>query len=240
MVSEHLVQMLGHVSEVKVPAEFAQTMLQAKLKNEYQQALRDTESKMQRQLQSLFAHPTMRLQAQTLTADYPDIFDSSHWFMYGLDRQRIIGLSASAGAAAGVVIDIGVGGASLMAGALAGGLVSGLASFAATLRPEKLKIKGVPIAGKSLTAGPTKDLTFAFVLLGRAVDFLHMILNRTHADRSVVEINSSNLTQRLKTLPKYDQVQLTRLLQRAHKGLNEGDLLQLRDWILQLCRANSQ
>jgi len=160
--------------------------------------------------------------------------------MYGLDRQKIVGLSASAGAAAGAVIDLGVGGPSLMAGEVAGGLVSGFASFAATLRPEKLKIKGVPIAGKSLTAGPTKDLTFAFVLLGRAVDFLQMILNRTHADRTVVEVTNINLNQRLKTLSKYDQVQLTRLLQRAHKGLNEGDLLQLRDWVLQLCRPTTQ
>jgi len=240
VVSEHLVKMLGHVSEIKVPAQFAQNVLQEKLKHDYQQGLRDIESKMQRQLQSLFAHPTMRLQAQTLTADYPDIFDFSHWYMYGLDRQKIVGLSASAGAAAGAVIDLGVGGSSLMAGAVAGGLVSGFASFAATLRPEKLKIKGVPIAGKSLTAGPTKDLTFAFVLLGRAVDFLQMILNRTHADRTVVEVTNINLNQRLKTLSKYDQVQLTRLLQRAHKGLNEGDLLQLRDWVLQLCRPTTQ
>ena len=114
------------------------------------------------------------------------------------DRQKIIGLSTSAGAAAGIVIDVGVGGASLMAGALAGGLVSGLASLAATWKPEKLKIKGVPLAGTSLTAGPCKELTFAFVLLGRAIDFLEMILNRTHADRSVAEVAQISFSERLK------------------------------------------
>lgn len=243
VVSEHLVNMLSHVSDIKIPAQFTENILQETLKQDYQQTLRHIEASMQKQLQALFAHPTMRLHTQTLTADYPDMFDSSHWFIYGLDRQKVIALSASAGAAAGAVIDIGVGGASLMTGAVAGGVLSGLASFAATLRPEKLKIKGVPIAGKRLTAGPTKDITFAFVLLGRAVDFLHTILNRTHANRTVMELdanhtdNSINLTSRIKTLPKYDQVKLTRLLQKAHKGLNESERQQLRDCVLMLCRS---
>ncbi|MDO6805431.1 DUF3482 domain-containing protein, partial [Wenyingzhuangia sp. 1_MG-2023] len=108
-------------------------------------------------------------------------FDNSHWYLYGLDRQKIVALAASAGAAAGAVLDAGVGGSSLMAGALAGGLLSGLASLAATWKPEKMNIKGVPVAGKTLTAGPVRDLTFVFVLLGRAVDFLELMLRRTHA-----------------------------------------------------------
>ncbi|MDX1474615.1 MAG: DUF3482 domain-containing protein, partial [Reinekea sp.] len=234
IVAEHLVQMLSHISEVKVPVEFAQNLLQDKLKSDYQQALRANEQRMHKQLQALFAHPQMQLRSTDLTADYPDLFDASHWFMYGLDRQKIIALSASAGAAAGAVIDVGVGGASLMAGAVAGGLVSGLASLAATWKPEKLKIKGVPLAGKTLTAGPVKEATFAFVLLGREVDFFEMILARTHADRSVAEMSDTRLNDRLTRLPKYEQVQLTRLILRAHKGLNDQELLQLRDWILKL------
>ncbi len=234
IVAEHIQQMLSHVSEVKVPAKFAQHLLQDKLKKDYQQALRDIEASMQRQLQALFAHPQMRTQAQQLTADYPDLFDASHWYLYGLDRQKIITLAASAGAAAGAVIDVGVGGSSLMAGALVGGVLSGIASLVATSDPEKLKINGVPLAGKTLTAGPTKELTFIFVLLGRAIDFLEMILNRTHADRSIAELKHTHLTERLNHLPKVEQVQLTRLLQQTHKGLSESDLLKLRDWILKL------
>ncbi|NHO67824.1 GTPase/DUF3482 domain-containing protein [Aestuariicella hydrocarbonica] len=234
IVAEHIVSMLSHVSTIKVPAEFTQALLQDRLKNEYQNTLRQIESDMQIQLQALFSHPQMHTQATQLIADYPDLFDNSHWYLYGLDRQKIVALSASAGAAAGAVIDIGVGGASLMTGALTGGLISGLASLAATWKPDKLNIKGVPLAGKSLTAGPVKELTFAFVLLGRAVDFLKMILTRTHADRSVAELNDNKLTQNINQLSKVEQVQLTRLLQKAHKGLNEKELLKLRDAILTL------
>jgi len=136
------------------------------------------------------------------------------------------------------VVDVGMGGTSLMTGAFFGGLVSGAASLFATAAPENLKINGIPIAGETLKAGPMKELTFIFVVLGRAVDFLEMILRRTHADRSIAELPETNLTERINHLPKVDQVQLTRLLQKAHKGLSEAELIKLRDWVLALCLSS--
>jgi hypothetical protein len=234
---EHLIQSLSHQTELKVPAEFAKTLLEESLRKKYQQALRDIESSMHRQLRALYAHPQMQLKQTSLIADTPDLFDSSSWFLYGLDRSKIIGLTTSAGMAAGAVIDIGIGGASLMMGAVAGGVVSGVASAFATWKPEKLSFKGVPLAGKSLLAGPVKDLSFGFVLLGRAVDFLEMMKKRTHADRRAVEFESKLFSQRLKTLSKVEQIQLTRILQKAHKGLNEKEKLQLSDWVSTLSQS---
>lgn len=238
LVAEYLVQMLGHVSSVRVPSGFVDAILQASLKAEYQAGLRKIEATMQQQLKALFAHSHMSVQGQALQADYPDLFDSSHWYLYGLDRQKLVTLSASAGAAAGAVLDAGVGGTSLMTGAVAGGLLSGLASLAATFRPDKLRIKGIPLAGKTLTAGPTRELTFIFVLLGRAVNFLDMILRRTHADRSVAAVENSSLSERIRQLPAVDQLKLTRLLQKAHKGLSDSELLQLRDQVMLLANLD--
>jgi len=240
VVAEHIQHMLSHISSIKVPAEFAKSHLQDKLKYDYQSSLRHIEASMQRQLQALFAHPEMQTHAEQLTADYPDLFDTSHWYLYGLDRQKIIALSTSAGAAAGAVIDVGMGGTSLMTGALFGGLLSGAASLFATSKPENLNIKGMPLAGETLTAGPMKELTFIFVVLGRAVDFLEMILRRTHADRSIAELAETNLTTRINSLAKVEQVKLTRLLQKTHKGLSDSELLQLRDWVLTLSLQRPQ
>jgi len=240
LVAEHITQMLSHVSDIKVPTEFVQQTIEKALKSQYQQVLRQTEINMHHQLQALYAHPEMHIDTPTLDIDYPDLFDSSHWYLYGLDRKKIIMLSASAGAAAGVVIDIGVGGASLMTGALTGGLLSGVASIFATSTPENLSIQGLPIAGKTLTAGPVKDLSFSFVLLGRAVDFLDMVLKRTHADRSVAKVNVNSFSARFNQLDKADQVQLTRTLQKAHQGLSEQELIKLREWILQIIRLEAR
>ncbi|WP_317933527.1 DUF3482 domain-containing protein [Halioxenophilus sp. WMMB6] len=240
MVAEQVQQMVSYVAEIKVPAAFVREQLQQKLKGDYQNRLRKIEATLQRQLQVLFAHPEMKTHAEKLNLDYPDLFDSSHWYLYGLDRQKIVTLSASAGAAAGAVVDIGLGGSSLLAGALIGGLLSGAASLYATANPEKLNINGLPIAGETVTAGPMKELTLIFVVLGRAIDFLDMILHRTHADRSLAEVSTTTFTKRLENLSKTDQVQLTRLLQKAHKGLDESELVKLRDWVLQLCKAGEQ
>jgi guanylate kinase len=239
IVAEHINQMVSHVSEIKVPTEFVQATLEKTVKAQYQHQLRETESSMQRQLQALYAHSEMQIEAQALTVDYPDLFDSSHWYLYGLDRQKIVMLSASVGAAAGVVIDIGVGGASLMTGAIAGGIISGAASLFATADPDNLSIQGVPIAGKTLTAGPIKTLSFSFVLLGRAVDFLDTLLNRTHANRSVAEINDNRFSDRFDQLSKAEQLQLTQTLQKSPQGLDEQALLSLRDLVLKLCQQGN-
>jgi len=234
IVVESLIDMLRNETSVNVPAQFAEEALKVDVKRRYQQAMRDIESRMQRRLKELYAHHQLELQAEQLTADYPDLFDQTFWYLFGLDRQKIVGLATSAGAAAGAVVDIGVGGASLMTGAIAGGLVSGAASLLATWRPEKLRVKGVPLAGKKIIAGPVKDINFAFVLLGRAIGFLSLVSQRTHADRRVAVLAVSDLSVRMRRLSKLDQVKLTRLLQKAHKELNEKEVLQLNNWVSKL------
>jgi hypothetical protein len=231
IVVENWLAAMSHKEMLKVPASFAKNALEQQLRQRYQQSLQDIEARMRRDLQSLFAHTQLRTDMDSLDANIPDLFDKSSWYMFGLDRQKIIALSTSAGAAAGVVIDVGLGGASLMAGAVAGGLVSGAASFAATLKPEKLKIKGVPMAGEMLTAGPVSNLAFGFILLGRAIDFFDTITLRTHGDRREVTVKTTRFDERLERLSKSDQVRLTRLVQKAHKGLSDNDLLQLRGWV---------
>lgn len=234
LVVAALIQMQGHKVSRNVPASFAQSALSAQLKTQYQQELRDIESALQRKIQALYAHPSMLVNAQRLEVETPDLFDTDQWYLYGLDRNKLVALATSVGMAAGAAVDASVGGASLMAGAIAGGVVSSIASVVATLKPEKLNIKGMPLAGKKLTAGPVKALPFSYVLLGRGIDFLGLIRQRTHADRRTFDVAPSSMTERVAALSKTEQIKLTRILLKSHKGLNNKELLQLRDWILRM------
>lgn len=229
-----LCEILEHSSSIPVPVSFAQKSLEQQLKRKYQQELRDIEARAQREMQALYAHLHLRTEGEGIRADYPDLFDERAWYLFGLDRGKLVALSSSAGAAAGVVIDVGVGGSSLMLGALAGGVISGLASLAATYKPSALKVKGVPVSGKFLVAGPVKNLQFAFVVLGRLLAFQDVIQRRTHADRSVVTLPDISIKKRIEQLSRTDQVKLTRILGKAGKGLTEKELLQLTEWIMQL------
>ncbi|MGB0664317.1 MAG: DUF3482 domain-containing protein [Pontibacterium sp.] len=236
-VAELLVDMLSHQTRLKVPVAFVEDQLESKLKADYQNALRQKETALVRQLQGVFDHASVDTFVDALDTQHPDLFDTTQWFAFGLDRTKLVALSASAGVAAGAVLDAGVGGASFMTGAIAGGLVSGLASFAATLKPEKLKFKGVPVAGKELVAGPSKSLNFNFVVLGRALDVLEHLLSRTHANRAVGTLAPKSMTERLSALSKTEQVKLTRLLQKSAKGLSEQELTQFSELILTLVTA---
>ena len=240
VISRHLVDMISHTSDVRVPMDFAEASLKAHLRTKYQQSLRDLEAQAQRELQTLYAHLYLRTEGHRLDADYPDLFDEDAWYLFGLDRKRLVALSGSAGAAAGVAIDVGVGGSSLMLGALAGGLLSSAASLAATWKPTSLNIRGVPVAGKRLTAGPIKDLQFCFVILGRLLAFAEAVRFRTHADRSVVQIQEVGVKERLSRLSRTRQITLTRLLLKASKGLSEKEMLQLEATITQLQDPDSE
>lgn len=227
-----LVAMLSYEASVNVPTEFVESSLKKAVRVKYQEGIRQIESDMRREMQELMAHYDFELSDETHSLEFPDVFDTESWSLFGLSKKRLLATSASAGAAAGVVVDIGVGGASLMAGALAGGALTSAASMMAIMNPEKLKIKGVPLAGKTITVGPVKDLNFAFVLLGRTLGFLMLMRSLTHADRSSRQLPSIDLNSHIKALSKSEQVKLTRILTKAHKGLSETEAQQLCDWLL--------
>jgi hypothetical protein len=234
LMAEALVQMLQYQSALRVPLLVAESALMLGLTERYEQAMRDLETTLQRRVQELFAQHRLAVQSDRMRVDYPDLFDRSSWLLFGLQRQQLVGLAASAGAAAGAVLDVSVGGTSLMAGAVVGGLVTGAASLLATLRPEKLTVRGVPVAGKELVAGPIKDLGFAFALLGRILDFYDLVALRTHADRQEALLVRSDMSERLLRLKRLDQVKLTYLLQKAHKGLSLTEQQRLAEILLAL------
>jgi hypothetical protein len=239
LVAECLSNILSETQQIKVPVQFAESALKAQLAKQYQTVLRNHESHCWQQLQSLYALTRLQTQSSQLQTDFPDLFDQSTWYIFGLDRKKLIALSAAAGAASGAVIDVGVGGASLMAGALAGGLVTGLASLAATWKTDVLNIKGIPVAGKMLTAGPVKEAAFAFVVLGRQLDFLEVLCDKNHADRMALNVQERSMTHRLERLSKTEQIRLTRLLQKAHKGLSQSDMGKLAE-VIGLLRTNQR
>jgi hypothetical protein len=145
-----------------------------------------------------------------------------------------VALSASAGAAAGAIVDVGVGGASLMAGALLGGITSGAASLYFSAEPEKIRLKKVPLGGQQLMAGPVKNLQFAFVLLGRALTYQRAVAQHSHANRNILELDYQNNEHWLQALDKTQQLTLTRLLQKGGGGLSPRETEQLQNIIAKL------
>ena len=49
--------------------------------------------------------------------------------------------------------------------------------------------KGVPTGGHRISCGPSRNLNFPFVLLGRALTHQRLISSRTHADRGELDLS---------------------------------------------------
>jgi hypothetical protein len=121
-----------------------------------------------------------------------------------------------------------------MAGAILGGIGSGATSAFLSQQPDKLNIKGIPFGGKQLVAGPVKNLSFAFVILGRAVAYVQALMERTHANRSVLDLDGVNDEDWLSCLDKAEQVKLSYLLQKSAKSLKTSERTTLENLVLRL------
>lgn len=237
LISQYLKHVMAYKHGIALVDEALKKTLQNTLSTHYSHYLAKQEQQLQQNLHSVYAHNTIQAQNTSLKTDYPDLLDQNYWYLFGLSRSKLITLAATAGAAAGVLIDLGIGGASLMAGSLIGGISSAAATTWLTEDPEKIRLKNLPIGGKQLQIGPIKNLQFAFVLLGRALNYQHAIANHSHANRNILLIKDcqkQDTQQKLEQLKKPQQLQLTQLLQKAHKGMNTSEAQKLQTIIEKL------
>ena len=84
---------------------------------------------------------------------------------------------------AGTVIDVALGGASLLLGAGIGAAVGAFGTLAGAGRLAKIEVLGQPLGGYELRVGPITDSNLPWVLLGRALLLVKLLAERNHARR---------------------------------------------------------
>ncbi|MDM3871933.1 DUF3482 domain-containing protein [Porticoccus sp. W117] len=221
LIAEALAHMLAEKVSKPLPADGLQKATETWVSKEYKSRLQRKERQLRESILALYQHYGLDIQEADLQLDYPDLFDRDYWYLFGMSRKKLVALASASGAAAGALVDAGVGGSSLMAGAMIGGLGAGITSLYFSHKPDQLSIKGLPLAGKQLTAGPVKNLSFAFVLLGRAVRYQRAVAARAHGDRRPLLLAEEKRDSWLEALDHSQQVKLTGLLKNGHKGLGE-------------------
>ncbi len=237
IITSQLTEMIGHQSALPLDERVGLELTKKLLRENYQRHLAASEQKMRKQLAELFAHHSLTWQSQDLLLDYPELFDQGHWYFFGLTKQRLLTLAASVGFVTGAAIDASVGAASFMSGAVAGTLLSGAATLFASQNPERIKVRGLPVGGKQVTAGPIKNLQLLYVLLGRAVHYSSCLLRQTHANRNELMLQDNQMDGLLTNLEKGKQVRLTLLLQKSRKELSENQRHELTDLIAGMLTA---
>ena len=196
-IAAFLIDVCSYQVEQKLVQGYETVEVEQLLKMRYEKYVLAQENALFAKLVGIYKHAHSKLALCDLHLP-PDLFDTEQWYLWGLNKTQLIMSMTVGGILAGGSIDLAVGGASFMAGSVVGG-VSGLVSgVASTLKLDKFKIKGIPLAGNQYTYGPLKDANYPYVLINRAVHLYAQISSKNHADRSDLDgaVPSWDLTMR--------------------------------------------
>ena len=199
--------------------------------------LNQMEREGQKQLEALFLYHQLESDIAQLQVHETELMDETQWSLWGLEKRQLILVSAGAGAAIGLIADVGLGGTSLMTGAVSGGLLGGISGW---LGLDWIKDKlpaWLPDSAEQHPLGPVRDPNFAFVILGRALSHAQAMLAHSHADRSQLNIRDEQL-KRMQSLELKTQVRLLKQCQQLRKeGPQSKAADKLRQWIYQQLTA---
>lgn len=211
-----------HVSQVTLNKDQA-LLTQPVLEKKYFSDMRNMESSCHDELKKIYHYNNLQTEIYELPLD-SNLFDTEKWIVWGLNRKQLTTAASMAGAAAGAVIDVAVGGSSLLLGTLGGGLIGGGSAWMGADKIAKFKVKGLPVGGFEARQGPIQNRNFPYVLIGRYLFLEDSLRNRTHARRDSISINENDLTEKLALLSAVEQGQLHRALNRLTRQKSVDDL----------------
>ncbi len=191
IISDMLVDMFTVSVSKKLPSGANAKDYEELLKQKLFAELRKTERSCRNKIESIYAyHDLQRIEDEFETVE-EDLFSRQTWSAFGLTRSQLLATGALGGAAAGSVIDVATGGASLLAGAGIGALVGGISAVISFDKIAEIKLLGLPLGGFEAKAGPVRNINFPYVVTARAVHHHRMVAARTHAQRDELDMTSA-------------------------------------------------
>jgi hypothetical protein len=187
-VAELLVDELTLSVSKRLPEGVDAREPEAALEREYHEALRERERKARAQVEEAYGHFEIERSEEAFRLLDQDLFSVEHWVLWGLRRRQLVATGAAGGALVGGALDAAVGGASIFLGTLFGAAAGGAAALWSSFRLEKARIQGLPLGGRELRCGPTRNRNFPWVVLGRALHHNARLAGRTHANRGALSL----------------------------------------------------
>jgi hypothetical protein len=155
-----------------------------------QEEVRRLERSARRAVQEIFRHAGLEARESAAAYLIDDVFSSQSFNVFGLSTAQLALTGAASGAVVGSVLDVALGGASLMLGAGIGAAVGAVGSLAGAGRLAKVQVLGLPLGGYEVTVGPITDPNLPWVLLGRALLHAQLLAERNHARREELVVDA--------------------------------------------------
>lgn len=187
-IAEMIGEMLIHDVTKRLSMGADPTLHEATLEQDFKDALRDRERRGRSGVERLYGHRGIERREGEVELLKQDLFSTDHWYFWGLNRRQLVATGAAGGAFVGGAVDASVGGASMLIGTLLGAAVGGVTAFFSRGRLIRTRVLNLPLGGRLLRCGPTRDVNFPWVVLGRALYHHARIVGRTHANRGTLTL----------------------------------------------------
>lgn len=189
LVAETLAGMLLHTRERRLGEAARADKVREELRAAYTQDLAAMEQTCRKDVEQIYNYRDLQRHEALVQLLDDDLFASQTWRLFGLTREQLVATGGIGGAAAGSVIDVAVGGHSLLMGAGIGALIGGVSAWMTADRVAEIKVLGQSLGGRILRVGPMRNINFPYVVLGRALLHQRLLEGRTHACRDPLELS---------------------------------------------------
>lgn len=191
----------------------------------YKDKLRRREKKCRDVVERIYEHHKIERQDETVDLLEHDLFALESWYLWGLSRGQMLTAGAAGGAVAGGMLDASLGGSSFLLGTIIGAAAGGVTTFLTADRLAQFKVMHQPLGGTRLRFGPTRNINFPHVLLGRARYHHRLVAGRTHAQRGALTVAAkSGGDAVMAPLPEAERKRLKRLFGRLRKGTDADEV----------------
>lgn len=191
-IAELISSALALVVDRRVAPDQDPKQYRDELEREYKSTLERFEGDHRRAVQRIYDHFELEASASVLTLLEQDLFSEGTWLTFGLRRRDLVTAGAASGAATGGVVDVALGGASILLGVATGAAIGGVLGWFGAGKLADLKVVDRPLGGALARFGPSRNVNFPFVLFGRARVHWGVVEKRTHAMRTPVELSGDD------------------------------------------------
>ena len=238
LIAETISQSINLTLSKKLAEHEDEEKYKPQLKQDYFEELKAKELRCRKTIERIYHyHHIDRHEANFKLLD-DNLFSEKTWSVFGLSQQELLMTGLAGGAAMGAVVDVAVGGTSLLLGAGIGALIGGVGALISYDKLANFDILGMPLGGSALQIGPMKNRNFPYVLLGRALFHHQLIANRTHAMRGELNIEDDEGRTGASTIDSQLRKDLETCFNKIRKNDADSDELDKLTQLILGCMAN--
>lgn len=195
-IAELMTQALSHIERKPLQEGDDRDPVGKALEAAFAAAMREYEKAARTEVETIYGHGRIERHEEGLALLDADLFSEESFRAFGLTRAQLAKQGLLWGGAAGLAVDLMVGGFSGFAGMAIGAGIGAVTGLVGTMQLSRVwsersklsKLLFPGVTGRFLALGPVTNPGFAWVLLDRALLHCRVVRERSHARSDAVDL----------------------------------------------------